>query len=161
MGFTERNRDLKPEFVKYGATVLLVFLLIGSISGCGKKRPPVPPPKYRPAAVSDLMHRINRQTLTLSWSIPDTDSSKSAVIDGCRVYRARQSLLESDCTTCPVPFVSVADIPVGQSSEGSQEQIGFTYTEALLPGFGYTYKVICFTRGGGPSGDSNIVNFRY
>lgn len=160
-GAYKRLDRSKPLFVKSWAAIFLVVIFIGLTSSCGKKRPPVPPPKYRPAVVSDLAYRIDRQKLTLSWTIPDSDSSKSAVTDGCSVYRARQSLLESDCTGCPVPFESVADVSVGENNAGPGKQIGLTYTETLLPGFSYTYKVVCFTRGGGPSEDSNVVNFRY
>ena len=161
MGSIERNLHAKVLLIKYGIAIFLIFLSIGCFLGCGKKRPPVPPPKYRPNAVSDLSHRIDRQKLTLSWTTPAADDSKAGVADGCAVYRARQSLLEADCTSCPVPFVSIANIPTGQSESASEKQTKLTYTEPLLPGFTYTYKVVCFTRGGGPSEDSNVVNFRY
>ena len=161
MSLIDQNLDAKVFVANYLTTIFLIIFTIGCIIGCGKKRPPVPPPKYRPNAVSDLSHRIERQKLTLSWTTPDTDDSTTVVVDGCVVYRARQSLLEADCTSCSVPFVSVANIPTGQSAAGSDNRTRLTYTEALLPGFSYTYKVVCFTRGGGPSEDSNVVNFRY
>ena len=161
MGSIERNLHTKVLLAKHGIAIFLIFLSISFFPGCGKKRPPVPPPKYRPNAVSDLGHRIDRQKLTLSWTTPAADDSKGGVADGCVVYRARQSLLEDNCTSCPVPFISIANIPTGQSESGSDKRTKLTYTEPLLPGFTYTYKVVCFTRGGGPSEDSNVVNFRY
>jgi hypothetical protein len=161
MGLIEQNLHAKVFLVKYCIAIFLIVFTIGCILGCGKKRPPVPPPNYRPNAVSDLSHRIDRQKLTLSWTTPATEDSKTVVVDGCVVYRARQSLLEADCTSCTVPFVSVATIPAGQSASSTDKRTELTYSEALLPGFSYTYKVICFTPGGGPSEDSNVVNFRY
>jgi hypothetical protein len=111
--------------------------------------------------VSDLVYRIDGQILTLSWSVPDLAGLGKAATDACGVYRARQSVEESQCTGCPVPFVSVAEIPVGQRSNGSGQSNALAYTETLLSDFTYTYKVICFTRGGGPGEDSNIVNFSF
>jgi hypothetical protein len=161
MVLIERNLQAKVMLITSWFVLFLFVLSIGFIFGCGKKRPPVPPPKYRPNAVSDLDYRVDRQKVTLAWTTPATDATKTVVTDGCVVYRARQSLLETDCTSCTVPFVSVANIPAGQSSPDANNQTVLTYTETLLPGFTYTYKVVCFTRGGGPSEDSNVVNFRY
>ena len=161
MNFTKRGLLLRRVSIKYWPAILLAIFVIGFIPGCGKKGPPVPPKRYRLPPVSDLTHRIDGQNLALSWTVAtDIGPGKSAT-DGCVVYRARQSVMESDCTGCPVPFVSVAEVPAGKSSTAPSQQTGLTYTETLIPGFAYTYKVVCYTRDGGPGEDSNVVNFRF
>ena len=146
---------------KFWSAILVVLLIIGPFHGCGKKGPPVPPPRYRLPAVSDLTHRIDDQDLTLTWTVPDSKGSGKSAAEVCVVYRARQSVLEAECTGCPVPFVSVSDIPVVQDSTAPGQQNTLTYTETLLPGFSYTYKVVCFAPGGVPGENSNIVNFSF
>lgn len=157
----ERSLKVKPVYVKNWPAFFIAIIVIGHLSGCGKKGPPVPPPRYLPPAVTDLVHRVDGRNLTLSWTIPDPAGQKKAATDGCVVYRARQSVSESQCTGCPVPYVSVAEIPVGQRPNGSGQTRVLTYTETLLPDFTYTYKVVCFTRVGGPGDDSNVVNFSF
>lgn len=119
----------------------------------------MPPRQYRPPPATDLSYRIDGENLFLSWTVPVAEADK-AVIDRCVVYRARQSILESECTGCPVPFVSVAEIPAGQTKAATPQASVWTYTERLLSGFIYTYKVTCLTRSGSGA-DSNTVNFSY
>jgi predicted small lipoprotein YifL len=152
---------LKTLHAKRWSVIILALLVSAALAGCGKKGPPVPPPRYRPPPVTDLAHRVDGGTLLLSWTVPVAAGTDKAVIDGCVVYRARQSILESECTGCPVPFEPVAEIPFSPTTAAVPPASGLTYTETLLPGFIYTYKVTCLTRSGGPGPDSNAVNFRY
>ncbi len=161
MNVADWGLPLKRVSINYWPAILLAFLVIGLMPGCGKKGPPVPPKKYRLPPVSDLTYRVDGQNLALAWTVPDATGAGKSATDGCVVYRARQALLESECTGCPVPFVSIAEIPVAKSSTSASQQTALTYTETLIPGFAYTYKVVCFTRDGGPGEDSNVVNFTF
>lgn len=161
VNFAERGLLLKRVYNYYWPAIILTIFLISLFPGCGKKGPPVPPKRYRLPPVSDLTHRIEDKDLILSWTVPQASGSGKSVTDGCVVFRARQSVMETECTGCPVPFVSIAEIPVTQKSAAASQQFGLTYTETLIPGFAYTYKVVCYTRDGGPGEDSNIVNFSF
>ena len=121
----------------------------------------MPPQRYRPLPVTDLSHRIEADSLQLSWTLPVTAAAGKTIADNCVVYRARQPISDAECTGCPVPFVSIAEVAVDRKSADPVEPVQLTYTETLPTGFAHTYKVVCFTRGGEPGGDSNIVNFRY
>ncbi|MFZ1202607.1 MAG: hypothetical protein WAO07_20765 [Desulfobacterales bacterium] len=140
---------------------LLVVLLAGIQASCGKKGPPVPPPRFRPPAVTDLAYAIDGESVTLSWSVPAPTDDQAAAPVGCFVYQARQPLATSGCPDCSEPFTRVADTRVPPGEPGGALRRGMTYTGVLTPGFIYTFKVACTARDGGLGADSNVVNFSY
>ncbi len=143
------------------ALFLLVVLLAGIQAACGKKGPPVPPPRFRPPAVTDLGYTINGKNVTLSWSVPALSSGNAAAPVGCFVYQARQPLVTGDCPDCSEPFTRVADLRVQPGRPGGASRRVMSYTGVLTPGFIYTFKVACTARDGGLGADSNVVNFNY
>ncbi|MFO7686897.1 MAG: hypothetical protein R6V60_12460 [Desulfobacterales bacterium] len=140
---------------------ILSVLIVGFPTGCGKKGPPVPPRRYRPPAVMDLSHQVKDQTLTLSWSIPDTGGGDAAVPIGCIVYEAKQPTADTDCPDCAASFAPVADLAIRQHPAATTAERTMTYSGVAVQGFIYTYKVACYARDGGLGADSNIVTFEY
>lgn len=141
--------------------VILSVLLVGPQAGCGKKDQPVPPRRYRPPAVTDLSYQLDGQALTLSWSVPETRDGDAAAPVGCFVFQAKQPLVNADCPDCSEPFSPVADLKIQKDASGTILNRPMTYTGILAQGFIYTYKIVCYARGGGLGADSNIVNFSY
>lgn len=141
--------------------VILTVLIVGPPTGCGIKGPPVPPRRYRPPAVTDLSYQLKGQSLTLSWSIPDTEGREATAPVGCIVYEAKQPLVNTACPECSEPFSPLADLPVQKDASGNTLQRTMTYTGVPAQGFIYTYKVVCYAPDGGLGADSNFVNFAY
>ena len=141
-----------------GLISLLITLAL-LVSGCGKKGPPVPPRHEIPPPVTNLSWKINNQTLTLSWSVPQADSAIR--LAGFKIYRSQKRLSSSDCPDCPGVFKLVADILTENPIRQDQDSGKKTYTEDLEVGSRYEYKVIGYTENGISSPDSNIVGFDY
>ena len=141
--------------------VILSVLLVGFQAACGKKDPPVPPRRYRPPAVTDLSYQLDGQTLTLSWSVPETRDGDATAPVGCFVDMARQPLVNTDCPNCLEPFSPVADLQIQKDASGNILKRTMTYTGVLTQGFIYTYKIACYAADGGLGADSNVVNFSY
>jgi predicted small lipoprotein YifL len=139
--------------------IALVIAIALLLSGCGKKGPPVPPRHEIPPPVTDLSWEINEQTLTLSWSVPQVESSIH--LAGFKIYRSRKQLSVSDCPDCPGIFKPVADILIENPTSQDQNGEKKIYTEDMETGSRYEYKVIGYTENGISSPDSNIVGFDY
>ncbi len=137
----------------------LVVAMILLLSGCGKKGPPVPPRHEIPPPVTDLSWEINQQTLTLSWSVPQVESSIR--LAGFKIYRSRKRLSLSDCPDCPGIFEPVAESLIKNLISRDQDGERKVYTEDLEADSRYEYKVIAYTENGISSPDSNIVGFDY
>jgi hypothetical protein len=159
--FRTDGKEMRAKLICGLRLVILSALLAGFQTGCGIKDPPVPPPRYRPAAVTDLSYRLDGQALTLSWSVPEIKDSNAAAPFGCFVYKAKEPLMKTDCPDCSEPFSQVADLQIQKDVSGHALKRTMTYTAVLAQGFIYTYKTACYARDGGLGADSNIVNFSY
>ena len=155
------GKEMRANLVFGLRLVILSALLVGLQTGCGKKGPPVPPRRYRPPAVTDLSYQMDGQTLTLSWTVPETRDGDAAAPVGCFVYTAKQPLVNTACPDCSEPFSPVADLQIQKDASGNILKRTMTYTGVLTQGFIYTYKIACYARDGGLGADSNIVNFSY
>lgn len=141
--------------------LILAAVLGGFISGCGIKGPPVPPPQYRPTAVTDLRFRLENENLLLTWTVPSVSEKSKFNIAGCSVYHSVRPHEEGACENCPVPYEKMADIPK-RAPEGKDPSADeMNYREILTVRGGYSYKVFCFTEQGSVSEASNIVNFTF
>ena len=141
---------------------ICIFIFLNTfLIGCGKKAPPVPPQRFTPPAVNDLSYRLAGSTLSLNWTLPAIKKTKPTDIAGCIVFRARASVSESDCPTCPPKFVSVADLSPGGDSQTKKNLKTMNYSESLTQGYRYTYKVNCYSAKGVSGRDSNTVEFDY
>ena len=147
------SKDLILQFL-----VLITFAL--SLSGCGKKAPPIPPSQVQPPAVNDLSASIDKDTLKMTWTIPKEKGKVTPGLSGFIVYRSKRPLSESDCKNCPLLFKRVADIPIEVNASGRPKKGSMTYYETLEKGYRYTYRVIGHTKGV-TSSDSNYVDFIY
>lgn len=118
---------------------------------------PVAPKREIPAAVTDLSYRLDGSLLTLTWSVPESESP----VTGFRVYRSKVAKAETGCTRCPVEFSEVVklDRPVQRRGESGQPRL--QYSQNLDPGYHYIYKVITTSEKGQAGGDSNYVDLDY
>lgn len=158
---TIKNLKLYKGFSKdliLQSSILITIVL--SLSGCGKKAPPIPPSQIQPPTVNDLSASIAGDTLKLTWTIPKEKGKVTPGLSGFIVYRSKKPLSESDCKNCPVLFKRVADIPIEVNASGRPEKGSMTYYETLEKGYRYIYKVIGHTKGV-TSSDSNYVDFIY
>ncbi len=141
---------------------ICIFIFLNTfLIGCGKKAPPVPPQRFIPPVVNDLSYRLAGSTLNLNWTLPEIKKTKTTDIAGCIVFRARTSVSESDCPTCPPKFESVADLPFGVDNQTKKNLKTMNYGESLTQGYRYTYKVNCYSAKGVSGQDSNTVEFNY
>jgi hypothetical protein len=141
---------------------ICIFIFLNTFFiDCGKKTPPVPPQRFIPPAVNDLSYRLADSTLSLDWTLPAIKKNKTTYIAGCIVFRARTSVSESDCPTCPPKFESVADLPFGVNNQTKKNLKTMNYGESLAQGYRYTYKVNCYSARGVSGRDSNTVEFNY
>jgi len=137
--------------------ILTAFFLVLFLTACGKKGPPVPPGQKMPPAVNDLDKKISGSRLVLFWKIFDQKNKNFGKISGFIVYRAKDKTDGSLCSNCPLNFKQVADISLKQNTAIQT----VTYTETLVNGYRYTYKVRAYTENKTLGKDSNTVQFIY
>ena len=128
--------------------------------GCGIKGPPVPPERFRPAAVSDLSFELIDDRVQLSWTIPPSGERQAARIKACTVYRAKRALAGSDCIDCSAAFTKAAVVNAPEEPSGENVPLRLGYSEVLAPGFDYAYRVACQTASGVLGNQSNAVSFQ-
>jgi hypothetical protein len=133
----------------------------GLLLGCGIKGDPVPPRRFRPASVTDLSYSRDGNSLILTWTIPPETEQMRSQTAGCNVFKSMRPLDDTQCKGCPVPFENIADMPIARDSSGNYLQEKLNYTETLVDGFEYTFKVLCYTGQGMMADDSNVVNLQY
>jgi predicted small lipoprotein YifL len=132
-------------------TTAAIGLLV--LTGCGVKGPPRPPQMTPPPPVTDLQGRVEDGRALLTWTLPGRGLRREMEVTGFRVYRSRTPLAEGDCPTCPLRFEQAAEL----MSPGREARAAMTFSEALQPGYQYTYKVVGFGAGDARFDDSNLV----
>ncbi len=139
--------------------VLVPFVLVLTLGGCGYKDKPVPPQQIVPKAVTDLDYQLDEKGVTLFWGYPRETVTGNDVTDiaGFDLYRAVVSV-DSYCETCPIPFASPISLPGGSMPPQGGRTATYQAT-VLRPGNLYFYKVRSRTGWWGQSQDSNIVSF--
>ena len=142
--------------------IVAVLILTGSlIGGCGKKGPPVPPQRYRPAAVTDLSYELTDGRVEIHWTIPGYIDQERTRIIGCTVYRANRALADADCIDCRLSFQSAGYVAAQKDASSQTRQQRLRFGDNLTPGFEYAYRVVCSTAAGVSGKESNIVRFEY
>ena len=137
------NKSLK-------ATLILCVLGLAVVfQGCGRKAPPIPPGAIVPPRVGALSHAIRDNTLTLSWTAPEGKGSKA--VDGYDVMRSMTSQEQEECKGCPIVFERIARLGTSKTS----------YTDTLVPGKRYIYKVVPVTSYQVQGKDSKLIRFSY
>ena len=129
--------------------------------GCGKKGPPEPPTGSKPPRVRDLGYGISKNTLKLSWTIPQPDEKAQLSISGFIIFRSQQSLIERECPNCPILFKTIGDVPVRGPGPGQPGEPLIRFTETIEPGYRYIYKVNGYSADGIRSRNSNFVEFTF
>ena len=131
--------------------VSCIFMLLVA---CGVKGPPVPPDYTPPAAVKDLKYSVDDNGIvSLTWSLPESDSKKTGQPESARMFKAQESLEEPVCEGCPLNFRLIKVL--------SLEKGNLVFREVLQKGYRYHYKVIIVDNTNRNSGDSNVVSLEY
>lgn len=137
----------------------LCIAVAGLTAGCGIKKPPVPPQRYRPEAVTDLSYKLTDGRVALSWTVPPAGERKGSEIAGCTVSRSKRAPEGSECIDCSAAFEPVAEVAAGKDTSDSAGRQRLGYSEDLSTGVEYAYQVICRTAAGTAGQESNIVRF--
>lgn len=137
--------------------ILLTLVAAGALSGCGRKLPPSPPDQLPTAAVADLTHEVRDGRITLAWSMPGPVEKKLGRVAGFKIFRARQDAAEAECSTCPVRYRLIGDLPSRSKAAGSRLE----FSEPLEAGFKHFYKVAAYSEKNVRAKDSNVVVLVY
>jgi len=169
---------------KRGLLFCFLLLLI-SMTGCGKKGLPLPPPEEIPPGVVDLSGNLDGDTLTFSWSIPEGKNADLLV--GYQVYRSASPIQDTDCPDCPVNFWLLGDMEISEFNTSDRENRKLVFTHILesedkdtmivedtspvvQPGSDqekqpdslvYQYKVVGYTEYNVKSPDSNVISIHH
>lgn len=144
-----------PQAAGWAAAVCIGLLLFGS--SCGRKLPPIRPGALPPPTVADLSHELHGSEILLLWTLPGSTPGKESAPAGFKVLRARQTLVEADCRTCPMPFQVIADLSTSGRNPGSPMR----FQDRLEPGWQHHYKLQAYTADGVAGKDSNPVVVDY
>ena len=131
----------------------MVILLLGGMSGCGVKGPPVSPDYTALPVVRDLAYQATHNQIELTWTIPSGTDANTAAIVRAGVYRLKQPLGNISCPECPQTFTVIARLPARSGI--------MRFTDTIEKGFQYYYKIVLSDTGKQHGGDSNIVHYRY
>jgi hypothetical protein len=107
--------------------------------------------------VADLAFDVHAGQVVLFWDVPAVDPAKERPAAGFKVLRARQTLVEAECPSCPVPYQAIADIVASGRSPGSRMQ----FRDSLEPGYKHSYKLWTYTSDERVGRDSNTVAVSY
>lgn len=164
-----------------GLLFCLLLLLI-SMTGCGKKGLPLPPPEEIPPGVVDLSGNLDGDTLTFSWTIPEGKNADLLV--GYQVYRSASPIQDTDCPDCPVNFWLLGAMEISEFNTSGTENRKLVFTHILEPenkdtmiaedsgpaiqsgtdpekrpdNIAYQYKVVGYTEYNVKSPDSNVIS---
>lgn len=131
----------------------ILTVIAGSLlmAGCGRKAPPVAPQQSSPLAVEDLRADLDHDTVKLSWShIPENWGAKAYV-----VLRAQTDLSRPACPGCPLVFQKAGTVPVAKVLRREKHVLNFSQT--LMGGFQYSFKIRPVFGSGAQGPDSNLV----
>jgi len=135
------------------AVLWLGLLILGCISGCGKKGDPVPPRLALPPAVSDLRSEKKEQGIELHWT--------TAIPDGSfKILRSERFPDEEDCIDCPRNYVVISELSDGDPQLRNDQSSGtYTWIDASVKSENsYFYRIVVCDASGFCSEPSNIVD---
>ncbi len=133
--------------------LVVAFMMCGTAAACGKKTMPTAPRTQSPPPVTDLSCQPQNGDVLLRWHLPEAVRNRSLGNGQMVLSRARSRLADPLCPGCPMVFQRIARIPF----DAVDPEGGATYSETLIAGFRYYYKVELVMDNGRTSADSNIV----
>ena len=142
---------------RFLSVVFFCMLCAVQCVGCGKKGDPTAPRPVLPGEIKDLAVHPQGHSITLTWSIPRTNTDDTPLVDltGFKIVRS-VSPFEKECKTCPKKFVLLYDVdykthmmqnPQATTIEYIDRDIGFRTI--------YTYRVLSYNASNRHSPPSN------
>ena len=156
MPASDRKRQHLFKIAMWGLSALILVF-----SACGAKGPPKPPIQDEPPVVSDLSYVVEKESVKLSWTVPQKDGKRPSNLAGFKIFRFKQTFAEAECKTCPPQFVEIWDLPIVDKLEGEAPQDKMVFSESIEPGYRYVYKLAVYLTNGVVGSDSNVVDFRF
>jgi hypothetical protein len=135
------------------AAIVVLVLLAGLLFGCGRKLPPSPPSQYMPPVVTDLSFQLEEDRVKLNWTVPQPENKDQPAPAGFRIFRARQLSSEAGCSSCKLDFRQTGDV----TSKGKKPGSPLHFSETLLPGYKYVFKVVAYDAKGFDGKDSKPI----
>jgi hypothetical protein len=139
--------------------LLLLALPLLFAAGCGKKTPPIPPGQRVSVPAVQLEKEINGSTLTLNWTIGQVNGQE--IWQKFSVFRSKTGSGESACSSCPILFQYLTDVPVTGWETDAHGNNELRFQDQLEEGFQYIYKVTGYSADNPDGHDSNLVTFEY
>ena len=150
-----KNKNYKNRIVKIISLLLCLMLSSLFAAGCGKKTPPVPPGRSVAPLALRVTKEIHGRTLTLRWTAGRIDGKE--IWRKFSVFRSKTGPGESACSSCPIVFQHVTDIPAAGLNADTASTSELKYQEQLEAGLHYVYKVTGYSENGMNGHDSNLI----
>lgn len=127
-------------FARCAIVVIAAAGALLALSGCGRKLPPSPSAYHQPPAVTDLAYRLEGDFVTLSWTVPPPGAKAMRPVAGFRVERADLPAAQAECAACPLDFRTIGEVRAPGRIAGGR----LRFSETILPGFRYSYRVTAY-----------------
>lgn len=147
-----------PHSSRLTPLIVISFLLITSLTACGKKGPVRPQLAALPAAPADVQIAQQGEDFLLSWAIPERNQDGAPAEDlfGFHIYRLVYVAADG-CPTCRDPDELVAAIVLTHPEPAVRLGKRFYWRDAAVaPGTGHAYLVVPVTIGGYEGGSAAI-----
>lgn len=126
--------------------LLMIVLICLTVLSCGRKMPPVPPGADLPAPVTGLTHHLEGYRVSLSWNAPSAEQGGAPA-----GYVVMRSVTDPDdhCEGCPLLFERAGTLGPSETH----------FSENVVPGRRYVYKVQALTAYRAAGADSDLIRF--
>ncbi len=152
----ESKKGPNPFFIR-GSFLAAMVICVSLAVSCGRKAMPLPPKTLEPPVVQKIKADLKEDTLQLIWPIPETKDPEA--LAGFYVYRSKEKSGDSPCSQCPARYDKVADIAYDTVSIMFEKQA--VYTERLVKGYRYQYRVTSYSAYGDEGSASDGVTITY
>ncbi|MDI7258787.1 MAG: hypothetical protein QME90_02575 [Thermodesulfobacteriota bacterium] len=139
--------------------IILMWMMLVVVSGCGQKAPPVPWSSVVPKRIVDLEAKSREERLLLEWTFPKENTDKSALTDlvEFKILRSEGDLIANECRGCGEKAKVVFEAKLDRKGEDKGKRMSILF-EDLMARKVYVYQVITINRRGHPSSPSNPVS---
>ncbi|MDH3973823.1 MAG: hypothetical protein OEV42_06050 [Deltaproteobacteria bacterium] len=147
------------EALPLALSIFSLFLVIPA--GCGKKGAPLPPESLVPQAVASVKVKGARDSLFISWTMPqkNSDGSKPADLAGFKLYKKSGE----ECPKCPgeeYPIYVDIDLEAPGAALIEGRRVTFIDTDLKEDRY-YSYKVAPYNKSGYRGAFSEAVNIKW